>query len=129
MGNIQSYQNSHFEDIQTFLGKQNNGKNILINTLPINMQHCLISNTIRAEKEEELINSLLRQDKTTHITIYGKNYRDPSIFKKYKQLKLLGFSNISIYPGGIFEWLCLQDIYGSSLFPTDGNENDLLKYK
>jgi len=37
--------------------------------------------------------------------------------------------NIYIYPGGIFEWLCLQDIYGDELFPTTKKELDILKYK
>ena len=41
----------------------------------------------------------------------------------------LGFTNIYIYAGGLFEWLCLQDIYGSSSFPTTKKELDILKYK
>ena len=29
----------------------------------------------------------------------------------------------------MFEWLCLQDIYSSDLFPTTKKELDILKYK
>ena len=28
----------------------------------------------------------------------------------------------------MFEWLLMQDIYGKDLFPTIGNENDILKF-
>ena len=52
-----------------------------------------------------------------------------SIYDKYEQLSKLGLINIYIYPGGIFEWLCLQDIYGDELFPTTKKELDILKYK
>ena len=37
--------------------------------------------------------------------------------------------NVFIYSGGMFEWLCLQDIYGNELFPTTKKELDILKYK
>ena len=49
--------------------------------------------------------------------------------KKYQQLYSLGFYNIFVYLGGLFEWLMLQDIYGKELFPTTKIEVDLLKYK
>ena len=49
--------------------------------------------------------------------------------KKYDQLIGLGFVNIFIYPGGLFEWLMLQDIYGNEIFPTTKKELDILKYK
>ena len=41
----------------------------------------------------------------------------------------MGFSQIYVYPGGIFEWLLLQDIYGEDSFPTTKKELDILKYK
>ena len=63
------------------------------------------------------------------IIIYGKNSNDETPIKKCEQLLELGFSNIYIYAGGLFEWLLLQDIYGSELFPTTTKQNDLLKYK
>ena len=31
--------------------------------------------------------------------------------------------------GGLFEWLLLQDMYGSDEFPTTNKELDVLKYK
>ena len=39
------------------------------------------------------------------------------------------FTNVFIYPGGLFEWLLLQDIYGFDDFPTTKKERDHLKYK
>jgi hypothetical protein len=48
---------------------------------------------------------------------------------KYNQLKSLGFYNVFIYTGGLFEWLMLQDIYGDNEFPTSKKEIDILKYK
>ena len=39
------------------------------------------------------------------------------------------FNHVYIYLGGLFEWLCLQDIYGENAFPTTTHEIDLLKYK
>jgi len=36
---------------------------------------------------------------------------------------------VHIYPGGIFEWLLLQDIYGDDMFKTTSKELDILKYK
>ena len=52
-----------------------------------------------------------------------------SIYDKYEQLVKLGFRNVYLYPGGMFEWLCLQDIYSSELFSTTKKELDILKYK
>lgn len=132
MGNAQSYARVNFEEVQGFISNDSNGmlKDVyLINTLDMTKQNCVIKNTINANEEEELINKLLRQDNSRPIILYGKNHSDPTIIKKYNQLKTLGFKNVKVYIGGLFEWLCLQDIYGSSLFPTNGIENDILKYK
>ena len=54
---------------------------------------------------------------------------DENIIQKYKQLKELGFINVFIYPGGMFEWLLLQDIYTDINFKTNKKELNLLKYK
>jgi hypothetical protein len=51
------------------------------------------------------------------------------VYDKYEQLIKLGFRHVYVYPGGLFEWLCLQDIYSSELFPTSKKELDILKYK
>ena len=61
--------------------------------------------------------------------IYGENSLDDSVIIKYKQIYSLGFTNIYIYAGGIFEWLLLQDIYGNDLFPTTSLERDILQFK
>jgi len=68
-------------------------------------------------------------NKSIKIIIYGKNSNDEKIYKKYNQLISLGFYNIYLYVGGMFEWLLLQDIYGSTEFPTTKKELDILKYK
>lgn len=129
MGNNQQKQKVNFEDIQFVI--KNIDNHLLINTMTENYQNCLIVNTIPIDKEEVVINKLLNNgdNKNIKIIIYGKNSNDESPVKKYDQLSDLGFSNIYIYTGGLFEWLLLQDIYGSELFPTTSKQNDLLKYK
>lgn len=126
MGNTHIIKKINFEDIQ-FIIKHN--VDILLNTLPLNEQKCLIINTIDAETEESLINKCLKENKQKKIIIYGKNCNDDTVNKKYQQLVSLGFNNIFIYSGGLFEWLLLQDIYGKDLFPTTQIELDILKYK
>ena len=128
MGASLSYQNIHFEELSEMINN-NSSSCVIINTLPLNEQNCLIKNTLNGNIEVETINNLIRQDKTKKIIIYGRNYRDISIYKKYKQLKTLGFVNVVVYIGGLFEWLCLQDIYGINNFQTIGTEVDILKYK
>lgn len=126
MGTNQSIQKCNFEDIQNIINKNN--KFILINTLPHDFQDCLIKGTIHVNEEENIINSLLKTKDVT-IFIYGKNNNDQTIYKKYIQLNSLGFNNIFVYCGGLFEWLCLQDIFGDDEFPTTNKELDILKYK
>ena len=126
MGNTDSVQKVSFEDIK-FIIKNNTSFN-LINTLQRNEQKCLIQKTIPAHEEEYIINQNLK-NKNFKIIIYGKNTNDESIYKKYKQLLSIGLPNIYIYPGGLFEWLCLQDIYGDDEFPTTSKELDILKFK
>jgi len=125
--NIQSMKKINFEDMQTII--KNPELYLLINTLSIPEQNCLIINTTFAEEEEVIINKYMKQNKNIRIIIYGKNCNDEKVQKKYQQLLSLGFYNIFIYPGGMFEWLMLQDIYGKDLFPTTKNELDFLKYK
>jgi len=127
MGNQQSMQRLNFEDIQHIL--TNHIKYTLINTLNSNLQDCLIPHTITSNNEESIINQLLSNNKSRYIVIYGKNSNDTTIYDKYEQLVKLGFTNIYVYPGGMFEWLCLQDIYSDELFPTNKKELDILKYK
>ena len=127
MGNTQTIRKINFEDVQIVI--KNPELYLLINTLNEYEQSCLIINTVPIAQEELLINKHLRQSKNIRIIIYGKNCNDEKIYKKYQQLLSLGFYNVFIYMGGLFEWLLLQDIYGQDEFPTNGKELDVLKYK
>ena len=131
MGQNQTIQRCNFEDIQEIFKNNIREKGyILINTLKTTEQKCLIKNTISPNDEETLINKYLNNYKLdVYIFIYGKNSNDISVIKKYQQLLSLGFTNVFIYTGGLFEWLCLQDIYGTDIFPTTTRELDILKYK
>ncbi|RZD42144.1 MAG: hypothetical protein CXT73_03690 [Methanobacteriota archaeon] len=126
MGNKMSIRKVGFEDIQ-FVIKHKKRNYVLINTLTITEQNCLIPDTIAIKDEEAIINKHL--NKNIHIIIYGKNANDESIFKKYEQLLTLGCSSVFVYTGGLFEWLLLQDIYGKEEFPTTSDELDILKYR
>ena len=126
MGNTTSIRKIGFEDMKYVI--KNKKKNyVMINTLSITEQECLIPGTISVNDEEAFINRHL--NKNISIIIYGKNSNDDSIFKKYEQLVKLGFNSVFVYTGGIFEWLLLQDIYGKDEFPTTSEELDILKYR
>ena len=127
MGNTQSMKKINYEDMQTVT--KNPEIYLIINTLYPSDQKCLIVNTTVAEEEEIIINKYLKENKSIRIIVYGKNCNDDSVQKKYQQLLTLGFYNIFVYTGGMFEWLLLQDIYDKELFPTTKKELDLLKYK
>jgi len=128
MGNASSMNKINFEDIQYSLC--NKDKYILINTLEESCQDCLLPNTVTPEKETAIMNHLIQNgNKEIKIIVYGKNCNDDKIYKKYQQLQSLGFYNVYIYTGGLFEWLMLQDIYGEKEFPTSKKELDILKYK
>ena len=126
MGNTSSLNKVNFEDIQWFIKEKR--PFILINTLTKDTQNCLITGTIPINKEVDVINKQMQNPKI-RIIIYGRNSNDETISKKYNQLLKLGFYNVYIYPGGLFEWLCLQDIYGCTNFPTTSRELDILKFK
>ena len=72
---------------------------------------------------------MVNNNKSHNIIIYGKNCNDDSVYKKYNQFIDLGFTNVYLYLGGLFEWLLLQDIYGKDMFKTTSNELDIIKYK
>lgn len=128
MGNASSMNKINFEDIQYSLDKKETF--LIINTLSETEQDCLLPNTISPEKEISIINNLIKTgNKNIKIIIYGKNCNDDKIYKKYGQLQSLGFYNIYLYVGGLFEWLMLQDIYGEREFPTSKKELDILKFK
>ena len=117
----------NFEDMQFAI--KNSDVFMMINTLPAYEQGCLIRTTILCDQEENLINDLLSKGSNKKMVVYGKNDIDETVDKKYHQLRALGFSDVHIYRGGLFEWLLLQDIYGTTEFPTTTKMLDLLKYR
>ena len=127
MGQAPSVRKVNFEDVQYAIKQRQNY--LLINTLDMNEQGCLISKTIAVSNEENLINQYLNKKINVNIIVYDKNANAPNLMKKYEQLLSLGFVNVYIYPGGLFEWLLLQDIYGTQDFPTTSVERDHLKFK
>ncbi len=133
MGNTQSTKKINFEDIKFMQKNMKTGKTdadyVLLNTLPDDEQDCLIENTIHSSSEVQIINEYIRKCKNVRIIIYGKNSNDASLYKKFNQLIALGFSDVYVYIGGLFEWLLLQDVYGTEEFPTTKQELDILKFK
>lgn len=117
---IASIRRIHFEDMQR---ASSTTSCIILNTFPESEQQCTIRGTISANEECSLLNRILEQKKMSNvcIIIYGKNCNDDTIFTKYAQLQKLGFRNVAIYTGGLFEWLLLQDVYGAENFPTSCN--------
>jgi len=131
MGNSHSMKKINYEDMQTVV--KNPEIYMLINTLPVDGQDCLISTTVSVDKEEAIINKYLKENRGIRIIVYGKNCNDELVDKKYQQLLALGFNNVYAYMGGLFEWVLLQDIYSKDLFPvnnTNSKKNiDILKFK
>lgn len=132
MGNVQHVNRLNYEDIKWIINNANNTNNtntyILINTLPPSNQSCVILTTIPYDQEEQVINNIISTNINTNIVVYGKNCNDQSVYDKCKQLSTLGCCNISVYVGGMFEWLLMQDIYGTSEFQTNTIELDIIKY-
>lgn len=120
-----------YEDIQMIVYRNSHIPNstILINTLPPSLQHCLIKTTVDIRIEEQLMNKCLMSNPNVMIIIYGKNSTDITILHKYEQLVKLGFTNVHIYTGGIFEWMLLYEIYGKDLFKITRYEIDILRYR
>jgi len=126
MGAQISINKINFEDVKYALEHEGY---VLINTLASSEQTCLIESTIHADDETTTLNKLLRQNITVKIVVYGMNSNDVNVDAKCQQLRSLGFFNVYAYMGGMFEWLLLQDIYGSDIFKTTSNQLDHLKYK
>jgi len=102
---------------------------VLINTLPILRQECLIKGTLKATHEVEHMNKLLKTNKNKEIIVYGIHHTDLTVITKYNQLKKLGFKNVHIYFGGMYEWLLLQEVFGVINFQTDGIIKNIVDYK
>jgi hypothetical protein len=121
MGNS-AIQRISFEDVQY---AQASGQ-LIINTLPVKEQSMLIAKTVDCDLEIQSVERAIRLKEP--ILIYGKHGNDETIYVKYDQIKKLG-GKVYVYVGGLFEWLLLQDIYGTEHFKTTGRAVDLLKYK
>jgi hypothetical protein len=128
MGNNNSISKISFYDMQNIVNNNYNNY-IIVNTLEDNEQDCLISNTINANTELIFFNDTTYKFLDKNIIIYGKNCNCNKIYDKYQQIKKMGYPNVYLYIGGLFEWLLLQDIYGYDNFPTTKKEFDILKYK
>lgn len=120
-----------YEDIQMVVYRNSHVQHstLLINTLPSTLQHCLIKTTLDIRFEERVVNALIHKNPDIMIIVYGKNSNDITILHKYDQLVKLGFTNVHIYTGGIFEWMLLHEIYGKELFKITKYEIDILRYR
>lgn len=120
-----------YEDIQMVVYQNTHipHTTLIINTLPPSLQHCLIKTTVDIRYEEQLVNTFIHKNPDIMIIVYGKNSNDITILHKYEQLVKLGFTNVHIYTGGIFEWMLLYEIYGKDLFKITRYEIDILRYR
>jgi hypothetical protein len=120
-----------YEDIQMVVYRNSHVQHstLIINTLPPSLQHCLIKTTLDIRFEERVVNTFIEKNPDIMIIIYGKNSNDITILHKYEQLVKLGFTNVYIYTGGIFEWMLLHEIYGKDLFQITRYEIDILRYR
>ena len=125
MGNIKSTCLVSYEKVQ----QARLTRSILIHTMA-ETEKTLIQGSLTAEMELRSINELMSKNEfDTSIIVYGRNDHDyDSLMTKQKQLKSLGFRNVFIYLGGMFEWLLLQDVFGANLFPTTVAKVDLLRF-
>ncbi len=120
-----------YEDLQMVVYRNMHVQHstLIINTLPESLQHCLIKTTLDIRFEERIVNAFIHKKPDIMIIVYGKNSNDITILHKYEQLVKLGFTNVHIYTGGIFEWLLLYEIYGKDLFKITKYEIDILRYR
>lgn len=126
MGNSQSIKKINFEYMQDEIILNTS---YIISTLPIDQQECLIKGTLNPSKEVEVLNENLKTNTSLKLIVYAMNSCDETLATKCHQLLKLGYTNLYVYAGGLFEWLLLQDIYGSEMFPTTTFCRDHLKYK
>ena len=126
MGNTASVKKINYEDMQIACGERDI---IIISTLPNDEQDILIAGTIPSSSEEVIVTQLLNEYSKKSIYIYGKNSNDNTIYDKNKQLTALGFTNVYVYPGGLFEWALLQELYDIENFQTTKKITDCLKFK
>ena len=124
MGSQHSIPLASYEEIIKY-----RSSSVIINTLPPTQQVSLIQGTLVAEQEETALNSLIESGRLNQrIIIYGRNCTDRTPYRKLEQLLGLGFTRVAIYPGGMLEWLLLQDAYGKKGFETTGVVDDILRF-
>jgi hypothetical protein len=105
-------------------------KYVVLNTLGMSEQGCLLRGTLAADQEESVVNQMINDaGNSKTVVVYGRNSADDSVDKKYRQLISHGLTDVLVYSGGLFEWLLLQDIYGDAEFPTTSKTPDLLQYR
>ena len=104
MGNAQSIPKINFEDVQ--VACKNPEIYLLINTLPVYEQSCLIYNSVSALQEEAIINKHLKINKNVAILVYGKIQAMKLPIKNINNLYSWGF------PMYICIWVgCLNGSY------------------
>ena len=133
MGNSTSeIKKANFDDIINIIKDSAKKTRVLIHVMDAENQELLIKGTLSINEEIEKMNSLLHSGKMdATIVIYGKNTDDISkLIRRYKQLHDMGFSNVYVYLGGLFEWLLLQEIYGNEEIQTNiVCKKNILDYK
>jgi hypothetical protein len=122
MGNAPLIRRASFEDVQ--FAKE--GKCLVISVLNEHEQSVLIKGTVAAGDEVRLVEDALLHKRD--IIVYGLHSSDSRVLAKCEQILKLGGHPVA-YVGGLFEWLLLQDIYGSDAFPTNGFSLDHLRFK
>ena len=77
MGNTNSVKKINFEDMQDMITDKNT---VIVNTLDISKQNCLIKKTIPAGEEVAIINNLIKTNYANRVVIYGMNAYLPKLF-------------------------------------------------
>jgi hypothetical protein len=77
---------------------------------------------VPAETEEARVNAAIdaRRAADTPIIIYGRCAADESPERKVRQMLALGFVDVYVYTGGMFEWLLLREVFGREQFACVG---------
>lgn len=118
MGNV--VHKASFEDVEY----AQEGHAVIISVLPEH-ETVLIKGTVLPHDEVGRVEKAIARKE--YIIVYGRNSNDEAVYTKYDQLVKLGGRPL-VYPGGLFEWLLLQDIFGERL-QTTAHTLDILRYR
>lgn len=123
-----------FEDIQSYINKKkanpmSNPNILLIHCLPSSIKNMIQFSLNSVDEVNKITENINNNNFNIIIILYGLNSNDTALVEKYNRLLEHGFERIYVYLGGLFEWLCLQDIYGSDEFPTTETDLDLFQYR